>query len=241
MNDNIIIECENVTLAYGREVVLEDVDLKIPAGVFLPFVGPNGAGKTTLLRAILGLIKPRSGHIRTPFDHQTAGYVPQHKAIDPIYPVSVESIVRMGLYPEIGWWRRPDNDQKERLAEALEMFSLTEHAHKTFDKLSGGMKQKVMIARAFVGGSPVLVMDEPTSELDAGAEYKVLEHLHELTRTHSKTVLVAHHGMNHVESLADNVCLIEHGSVETVPAADLPQRGKWIEELFRKPNIGDGH
>ena len=107
MNDPVIV-CEHVAVSYGRQEVVSDACLLVPRGALLPFVGPNGAGKTTLLRAILGLLKPSAGEIRMPFAEKPAGYVPQQKAIDPLYPVSTRQIVEMGLYPELGWWRWPD-------------------------------------------------------------------------------------------------------------------------------------
>lgn len=110
----IVITCEHVHVAYGMQEVLHDVCLEIPQGVLLPFVGPNGAGKTTLLRAILGLVPVRAGVIRAPFAVKTAGYVPQEKVIDPLYPVTTRKIVEMGLYPELGWWRRPQPEHKKK-------------------------------------------------------------------------------------------------------------------------------
>lgn len=101
-----IISCENLAIGYGPEVILDEVNLTITPGMFLPFVGPNGAGKTTLLRCLLGLVKPRRGKLITPFGIKPPGYVPQHKSIDPLFPVSVAQIVSMGFYPQIGWWRR---------------------------------------------------------------------------------------------------------------------------------------
>ncbi len=233
MNEKAIIQCENVTLAYGREVVLSGVSFDISDGAFLPFVGPNGAGKTTLLRAILGLVKPSRGVIKTPFDRQVAGYVPQNKAIDPIYPVPVRRIVAMGLYPGLGALRRPKAEGKKKVDSALEMFSLTEHADKTFDLLSGGMKQKVMLARAFASGAEVFVMDEPTSELDAGAEHAVLEHLHRLTRDQGKTVLFAHHGVNHITGWSTEVCLVERGKAQIVSASRVRDKASWIRNLTK--------
>ncbi len=233
MNENIIIKCKDVTLDYGSEVVLSGVSLDIPAGAFLPFVGPNGAGKTTLLRAILGLIRPRHGNIQTPFGRQVAGYVPQNRAIDPIYPVPVRRIVEMGLYPELGPLRRPRKKELRRVENALELFSLTEHAGKTFDLLSGGMKQKVMLARAFASGADVFVMDEPTSELDVGAEHAVLEHLHRLTRDHGKTVLFAHHGINHITGWSTEVCLVERGKAQILSASQVRDKAKWIQKMTK--------
>ncbi len=216
-----IIRCEQVTLGYGRDVVLRDVSLSIPGGVLLPFVGPNGAGKTTLLRAILGLIKPLKGCIETPFGHAPAGYVPQLKSIDPLFPLTVREIVAMGFYPKLRWWGRPGAEERRVLDEALEELALTEHAHKNYRDLSGGTKQKTLIARALVSGAEVFILDEPTSELDHASEQAVVDHLWRLVRDKRKTVLLAHHGMQDVHLKAAQVCLVNHGAVRLVDAAQV--------------------
>ena len=137
-----IIHCENLSLGYGKEIVLKDISLEIPQGIFLPFIGPNGAGKTTLLRGILGLLKPQKGHIHTPFKHKPAGYVPQQKSIDPLFPLTVQEIVMMGFYPRLHWWKKPGRLDKRILDETLEELKLSEYAHKNYRDLSGGTKQK---------------------------------------------------------------------------------------------------
>jgi ABC-type Mn2+/Zn2+ transport system ATPase subunit len=209
-----VIACEHVHVAYGRQEILHDVSLDIPAGIFLPFVGPNGAGKTTLLRAILGLLAPTRGRIRTPFAGKPAGYVPQQKSIDPLYPVTTRQIVEMGLYPEIGWWRQPNRDQRKRVDEVLDRFGLGEHQRKTFAELSGGMKQKTLLGRALVSEAEVFIMDEPTSELDEDSEQDVLAHLIALSREGGKTVLLAHHGIAQAGLLSPTVCVVNHGRVQ---------------------------
>jgi ABC-type Mn2+/Zn2+ transport system ATPase subunit len=216
--DQPIIQCKNVTLGYGREVILRNVSLEIPGGIFLPFIGPNGAGKTTLLRGILGLIEPIEGKIETPFKTRPAGYVPQHKSVDPLFPLTVREIVAMGLYPCLGFFKRLDAKDKDRIEQALEELALAEHAHKNYRDLSGGTKQKALIARAFVSGADVFVMDESTSELDEASEKEVFRHLAELVSKHRKTVLMAHHGLNHmIGSLASSkICVVNHGKIELV-------------------------
>ena len=216
-----IIVCEHVVLSYGRQEVVHDACLQVPRGALLPFVGPNGAGKTTLLRAILGLLKPSAGAILTPFAVKPAGYVPQQKSIDPLYPVTTRQIVEMGLYPELGGWRKPGAEQARRVDEALRRLGLREHRRKTFGELSGGMKQKALLARALVSGAEVFVMDEPTSELDEETERDVLRHLVALARDEGKTVLLAHHGLDQAAALADRVCVVHHGRVhlDTIPEA----------------------
>ena len=212
----VIITCEHVHIAYGRQEVLHDVNLEIPSGILLPFVGPNGAGKTTLLRAILGLLRPSKGEIRTPFDGKPAGYVPQQKTIDPLYPVTTRQIVEMGLYPELGWWKRPDRHQRQRVDGVLDRFGLGRHQAKTFSELSGGMKQKALLGRALVSGADVFIMDEPTSELDEDSEEEVLGHLVALSRESGKTVLLSHHGIEQARSLSSTVCVVQHGWARVV-------------------------
>lgn len=216
-----IIVCQRVSIAYGRQAVVHDAFLEIPRGALLPFVGPNGAGKTTLLRAILGLLRPCAGEIRTPFAEKPAGYVPQQKNVDPLYPVSTRQIVAMGLYPELGAWKRPNPEQRQRLEAALVRLDLQNHQRKTFGELSGGMKQKALLARALVSGAEVFVLDEPTSELDEETERDVLVHLVALARDEGKTILLAHHGLDQAAALADRVCVVHHGRVhlESIPAA----------------------
>ena len=219
-----IIACSHVHIAYGRQEVVHDACLEIPRGILLPFVGPNGAGKTTLLRAILGLLRPCAGEIRTPFAEKPAGYVPQQKNVDPLYPVSTRQIVAMGLYPELGAWKRPNPEQRQRLEAALVRLDLQNHQRKTFGELSGGMKQKALLARALVSGAEVFVLDEPTSELDEETERDVLEHLVALARDEGKTVLLAHHGLDQAAALADRVCVVHHGRVHLDSISEARQR-----------------
>jgi ABC-type Mn2+/Zn2+ transport system ATPase subunit len=211
-----IITCENVCVAYGRTEVLHQVNLEIPEGIFLPFTGPNGSGKTTLLRAILGLIPIRRGRIHSPFEQNTAGYVPQHKVIDPLFPVSVRQIVGMGLYPNRRRFRPLTTEQHAAIEHALAMLDMAEHADKTFRELSGGMKQKTLIARALVSEPEVIIMDEPTSELDEQSEREVLGHLIALNREHGKTVLMAHHDLDLMRTLTSSMCQVRHGQAAIV-------------------------
>ena len=206
-----VITCEDIFVGYGSELVLKGVSLRILAGSFVLLMGPNGAGKTTLLKALLGLLKPRRGQITTPFHVTPPGYVPQQKSIDPLYPITVRQIVGMGLYPELGPWRRVTGDFRRRVDATLEQFDLLAHDRKTFGELSGGMRQKALIARAFVSGAEIFILDEPTSELDERSEREVVQHLHRLARQHNKTVLLVHHGLGHAVDHGDMVCLVNHG------------------------------
>lgn len=205
-----IIRLRHLSLGYGSDVVLRQVHLDIPVGVFLPFVGPNGGGKTTLLRAILGLLRPLAGSIESPFDRSPAGYVAQQKSLDPIFPISVRALVEMGLYPR---WRKLSRvERRQRVEQLLRCFDLLPHADRAFGDLSGGQRQKALIARALVLEPEVLVMDEPTTELDPPSRRDVLRTLWRLSREEGRTVLLAHHGFEELAGMCDRVCLVRDGT-----------------------------
>ena len=213
-----IIECRNLSLAYGQDTILENVNLDIQTGWLLPFVGVNGAGKSTLFKALLGLLPPKSGEIRRLWGKLRPGYVPQQQHIDPIFPVTVRSIIGMGLYSECGPLCFLSREQKARLDAVLARFGLAEHQHKTFAELSGGLRQKTLIARAVIGNSPVIFLDEPVAGLDAVSEEAVLDLLIELCRNHGKTILLAHHRLEDLSRLSPMVCLVENGMAEVIPS-----------------------
>jgi manganese/zinc/iron transport system ATP- binding protein len=206
-----VIVCQDLTVAYGDEVVLHKVTLEIGQGEFLPFVGPNGSGKTTLLRTILGLISPRAGCVQTPFAAIPPGYVAQAQSIDPVFPITAREMVEMGLFPHLGWWRRPSADHRRAVDDLLHRFHLLVHQHKLLSELSGGMRQKVLIARALVNGATVLIMDEPTTGLDEESERDILFLLHELAVKNGKTVLFAQHGLDLIAGLATTVIRLHKG------------------------------
>jgi len=215
-----VLECSDLSVGYGSEDILTKVCLSVPRGAFLPLIGPNGSGKTSLLRAFLGLIPLRSGRLRRRFGEAPPGYVPQQKQIDPLYPISVRSIVSMGLYPELGFWRLHNRNQKMRIDKALDRFGLLGHQSKTFRELSEGMRQKVLLARAFVTGSDLLILDEPTAGLDAVSERYVLKHLIDLNKNKGKTILLAHHRLEDLSHLAQMVCLVDQKKALYLPATE---------------------
>lgn len=213
MSKKPIIICRGLQVSYGREPVLRGVDLFIGKGDFLPLVGPNGAGKTTLLRAILGLVRPNAGSIESPFAQEPPGYVPQQGVIDPMFPVPVWQIVAMGLYPQLGWRRRIGSKGRQVVAGVLQRLGLADHRHKGFAQLSGGMRQKALIARALVAGPKVLILDEPTAGLDQESQTEILNHLKQINRQEGCTIIMAHHGESMLEDITHTVCQVQHGQI----------------------------
>ncbi len=214
------IALRHVCLGYEGEWVLHNVTLDIPDGVFLPLVGPNGGGKTTLLRALLGLMPLGGGEMLFACRDTRLGYVPQQKTVDPLFPIPILDMVMMVFYRDWGWLRFARRARRAQALAALATVGLEGVAHKNYRELSGGMKQKALIARALASGADILVLDEPTSELDAPSERDIVAQLLRLNQEQGKTILIACHGMQLALSMAERVCLVEHGRAAIVNVSE---------------------
>jgi zinc/manganese transport system ATP-binding protein len=203
-----VIELQGARLGYGRRVILERVDLTVPAGDFLAVIGPNGSGKTTLLRCVLGILRPLAG---TCVVRGTLGYAPQRSVLDPVFPLTCRQVVAMGLLATPG--RGKGADGKARVAEALARCGMGEHAERPFRSLSGGQKQRVLVARALVADPQVLVLDEPTNDLDLRGEHEIMELLSEL-HAGGRTVIFVSHLLHVVTHYARRLCFVRDGGIQ---------------------------
>ena len=177
-----MIEIENLCCAYEDELVLKDVDLTLPENEFTILAGPNGAGKSTLIYALLGFLKPRKGKVRI-FDKPLNSYkrielahlvsfVPQESVFQFDYPV--RDIVLMGRYPYLGLtqsWMPKDYEAVDRV---LEQLSLQAFANRFYSQLSGGEKQRVLIARALAQDTRYIFLDETLSQLDINHQIDIM-------------------------------------------------------------------
>lgn len=191
------IEITDAAVYYGALPALLDVNMRVERGSFVTIVGPNGGGKTTLFKLILGLVRPARGSVRVvgrpPGEaRRCVGYVPQSTRFDPLFPVRVFDVARMGCLGEanIGRFRRRA-ETRDRVMAALGAVGLAPLAGRWFNSLSGGQKQRALIARALAGSPEVLLLDEPTSNVDMSAEEMILEALEGLRG--SMTVLLVTH------------------------------------------------
>jgi len=190
-----IIEIRDLAFAFGPTLVLEDVNLTIRRGDYVCMVGPNGGGKTTLLRLILGLLTPTRGTVRVfgvaPSQaRRRIGYMPQHAQLDPQFPLRVRDVVLMGRLhnTRLGPFSRAD---RAKAADALAEVGLAGYAKRPFAALSGGQRQRVLIARALACEPELLLLDEPTANLDPLVQDEMHELLCRLNRLLT-VVLVSH-------------------------------------------------
>lgn len=185
-----VLSLEGVWFSYDGQTVLEDVNLTLERGDFLGLIGPNGSGKTTLLKIALGLLRPQRGKVRW-FGRELQGaagaggrvaHVPQVvHAFEPRFPVTVAEVVATGRVAQRGLFRRLGRGDWQAVDEALEAVGLPHLRDRRVSELSGGQQQRVFIARALAARPEVMLLDEPTAGVDAGAQerfYALLERLH---------------------------------------------------------------
>ncbi|RMH02521.1 MAG: metal ABC transporter ATP-binding protein [Planctomycetota bacterium] len=218
-----LVALRGATLGYRGAPVLREVDLEVAAGDFLAVVGDNGSGKSTLLRSLLGVLPPLAGDLeREP--GLRLGYVPQQLALDPRFPASVEEVARMGLWRRGRSFRRESREDLARVREALERVGLADRAAQAFATLSGGQKQRVLLARALVSAPDLLLLDEPTSGVDARATAAIHACLDELRAAGVGLVLVTHHPLA-LRGRATHACLVAGGRVRPEDPAELLSAG----------------
>lgn len=224
-SDETAIEVRDLTVAYGQQPVLWDVDVSVPKGVLLAVLGPNGAGKTTFIKSILDLVPVAGGSIRIhgrPYrrNRSWVAYVPQRGSVDWDFPTHVLDVVEMGTYGRLGWFRRPGATEREQALKALAQVEMTAYAHRQISQLSGGQQQRVFLARALVQDAEVYLMDEPFQGVDATTERTIVELLKRL-RERGKTVVVVHHDLQTVQEYFDHVLLLNGRRIAAGPVAEV--------------------
>ena len=217
------LDVQGCTVAYNDTPVLWDVAFSVPRGTVTGVLGPNGAGKTTLLKAVLGLVPMASGRVQVfgdTYAHQQSrvGYVPQRGSVDWDFPTTVLDVVLMGLYGDLGWFRRPGAAEHEKARTALRDVGMLDYADRQISQLSGGQQQRVFLARALVQDADLYLMDEPLQGVDATTERTIMRLLHDL-RDAGKSVVVVHHDLATVTDYFDRVLLLNVRAIASGPVA----------------------
>ncbi len=192
----ILLTVQGLTVRYNGDVALDAVSFSIHAGDRVAIIGPNGAGKSTLMQAIMGLIQPQSGRVAIADPGiSRLGYVPQHQDVNWDFPVTVRDVVMMGRIRRIGWLRWPRKSDWAAVDAALARVQMTDLARRQIGELSGGQRQRVFIARALVQDVDTLLLDEPFSGVDVGAQSGLLAVLDTLHRD-GLTILFSTHDLS---------------------------------------------
>lgn len=221
----VALELDSVTFGFGRTPVLHEASMQVHEGEFVAVVGANGSGKTTLLRLSLGLLRPTTGTVRlfgtavADFrDWSLVGYVPQRAGATSALPISVDEVVSSGLAGRTGLLGRPSGDDRERVEHVLDLLGVAAVRRVPIARLSGGQQQRVLIARALVTNPRLLLLDEPTTGVDAGARSILRESLEHLVAVEGVGVAYISHDPEGFTGLADNIVEVCAGKI--IPARD---------------------
>ncbi len=191
-----ILKVNQLSLGYENQVVINNISFEVNNKDFVLVIGSNGVGKSTLIKGILGIIKPISGEISRDLNSKNIGYMPQETKVDKNFPASVMEIVLSGLINKMG--RRPfyNKEDKDKAREALRILKIENLEKKIFSELSGGQRQKVLLARSLCATTNLLILDEPSNNLDQESKvdfYCTLKHLNE---GHGITIIMITHDIS---------------------------------------------
>ncbi len=219
------IEVRDLTVAYGRLLAIEHVDMDVDFGVVTGLIGPNGAGKTTLLRAMLGLLSPTSGTVgvgsRVPEAHRGGiAYLPQRSKIDADYPIQVRELVAMGRLPRTGVLGRRGPEERRVVQGAIARVGLEGLERRVLGSLSGGQQQRAHVARALAQEATIFVLDEPFAGVD-DATVRTLVRVFRDLAADGAAVLVVVHDLALVEALCDRVVALRRTVVQQGPTAEV--------------------
>lgn len=216
------VKIENLEFSYTGTPVLKDITLDISGPQLVSIIGPNGVGKSTLIHCIDKILSPTKGAVYVngrdvksiPMKElaKEVGYVPY--SAGNAFPLSVVDTVLMGRHPHSGW--KSLDDDLDVVYSTLELLGIKDLAMRSFDELSAGQHQKVMIARGLVQEPQVLLLDEPTSNLDIKHQMEVTRILRELSVSKGIQVIMISHDLNIAAKYSDNMIMLRGGSVFAV-------------------------
>lgn len=235
------LRAENLRLSYGADrVVIDALDLDIPDGQVTAVIGANGSGKSTLLRAMARLLRPEHGRIlldgsdihamRTREVAKRLGLLPQA----PVVPegITVRDLVRRGRTPHTSLWRQWSEEDEAALMGALRATDLAEIADQPVDTLSGGQRQRAWLALVVAQGTPLLLLDEPTTFLDIAHQLDVLELVRRLNEEDGRTVVMVLHDLNQACRYADHLVALRGGEIVAAGAPEEIVTEELLAQVF---------
>jgi manganese/zinc/iron transport system ATP- binding protein len=226
-----------LTVHYGKNLILSDIDLTVPKGSLVGIIGPNGAGKSTLMKALLQLIPRSYGTVLfcgKPLEEmrEELAYIPQRESVDWHFPISVRELVLMGRYGKLKTCYRPSKQDHLIVNEQLERLGIQEIADRPIGEISGGQQQRAFMARALCQEPSILFLDEPFIGIDIATEAALITLFKELC-SQGKTIFIVHHALATATQYFDWIILLNK---------KLFASGK-TDEVFCRETIGEtyGH
>ncbi len=216
-----LMALKDVTIAFEGMVAVDRVSLNVERGDYLVVLGENGSGKSTLTRAMLGLVKPRSGSITygEGFLKNQIGYLPQQTAAQRDFPASVEEVVLSGLTNSLGKRFFYSRAEKQRALSNMELLDVSRYRNRSYRTLSGGQQQRVLLARALCATDALLILDEPVTGLDPAATEELYDVIRDLNQRHGVAIVMVSHDLRGALRDAKHVLVMDremdfYGTVE---------------------------
>jgi iron complex transport system ATP-binding protein len=234
------LAADHLQLAYDHTVIVPDLSVQILAGRVTVIVGANACGKSTLLRGLARLLSPKQGQVLLDGDdlHRLStkqiatklGILPQ----SPNAPegITVADLVARGRYPHQRWFRQWSKEDEAVVAKAMEATNTTELAERSVDELSGGQRQRVWIALALAQGTPLMLLDEPTTYLDLAHQVEVLDLLADLNEHEGRTIVLVLHDLNLACRYADHLIAMKSGRIVAEGSPEQVITAEIVAEVF---------
>jgi zinc/manganese transport system ATP-binding protein len=215
------IDLHNLTVGYERHPAVHHVSGAFTTGAMTAIIGPNGGGKSTLLKALIGFLKPLSGHISyNGIAPRQIAYMPQRSEVDRSFPLSVEDVAALGHWPRIGAFRGINREQKAAVTKALAEVGMSSFAERPIEALSSGQWQRVLFARLIVQDAPIILLDEPFSAIDSRSAHDLV-HVLQSWHKQGRTVIAVMHDLPTVRDHFPKSLLLARELVAWGPTADV--------------------
>ncbi|HUY41564.1 MAG TPA: ABC transporter ATP-binding protein [Candidatus Dormibacteraeota bacterium] len=228
-----VVEARDLVVRYDDFVALDRLTFDVSTGEALGIVGPNGSGKSTLLKSIAGLVPVAGGTLRVLGSDPrrvrvgSIAYVPQVETVDWSFPANVWDVVSMGRFPRLRFWNRFGADDRAAVEQALQAVGMRELAHRHIAELSGGQQQRVFVARALAQEPRLLLLDEPTTGVDAATEETLREVVRALVRG-GLPVLMSTHDLESVERWFDRLMVLDRRVLALGKPHDVVEGGAYV-------------
>lgn len=229
------LEVSHFTKKYGNSIAVNDLSFTVEPGEFFGFLGKNGAGKTTTISCITGIGRITSGTIKV-FDKDVEKEYREARMLVGLSPqefnIDIFATTEKILWYMAGFYGMPTVDRTKRINEMLKIFELEPHREKQFRQLSGGLKRRVLLARAMVHDPKLLILDEPTAGVDVELRLELWKYLKDIN-AQGKTIIFTSHYLEEVEELCQRIAIIDNGKIiADAPKAEFTKDGSSLEAKF---------
>lgn len=216
-----MISTNNLTLAYDKKIILNDINIEIPVGKITVLIGANGSGKSTLLKSMSRLLQPKKGIVylnSKDIQSMTSKEVAKNLSVLPQSAtapedLSIYDLVKQGRYPYHSIMSHWTNEDQSIVKNSLEKMGLWDIKDEKLESLSGGQRQRTWIALCLVQDTDIILLDEPTNHLDIKYQLEILELLKNLNKIFNRTIVLVLHDINHALKYADNIIALLNGKV----------------------------